>query len=67
MAKLVDERVEALIPCIVKKVEDKLKNNQPKPIKTEGIKHEVKCNGCGVEPIVGIRYKCTKCPGFNLC
>ena len=27
MAKLVDERVEMLIPCITKKVEDRLKGN----------------------------------------
>ena len=27
----------------------------------------IKCNECGIENIEGIRYKCTKCPNFNLC
>ena len=32
-----------------------------------GIVHEEKCTGCGISPIVGIRYKCIKCPSFNFC
>ncbi len=48
MAKFVDERVESLLPCIIKKVEDQLKNKESKPAKVEGVKHEAKCNGCGV-------------------
>jgi len=27
----------------------------------------VKCDGCGVKPIVGIRYKCTVCYDFDYC
>ena len=27
----------------------------------------VKCNGCGVTPIVGVRYKCAVCQDFDLC
>ena len=27
----------------------------------------IKCSNCGMENIVGIRYKCTICPNFNLC
>ena len=70
MAKLVDERVEALLPYIIKRVEEKLQNKEEKPavpMKTEEINHKVKCNLCGTDPIFGIRYKCTKCPLFNLC
>ena len=40
MAKFVDERVESLLPCIIKKVEDQLKNKESKPAKVEGVKHE---------------------------
>jgi hypothetical protein len=30
--------------------------------------HEgVICNNCGEFPIVGIRYKCSECPNYNLC
>lgn len=69
MAKFVDARVEALLPFIIKKVEDKLQNKEEKPVepKKEEINHKVKCNLCGADPIFGIRYKCTKCPLFNLC
>ena len=33
----------------------------------EETKHDAKCTGCGVTPIVGIRYKCTVCPNFDFC
>jgi hypothetical protein len=30
--------------------------------------HErVSCDGCGLRPIRGIRYKCTTCPNFDFC
>ncbi|VDK36156.1 unnamed protein product [Taenia asiatica] len=31
------------------------------------IQHPLKCEGCKREPIVGLRYKCTRCPRYNLC
>lgn len=31
------------------------------------VTHLVKCDGCGVEPIVGIRYKCSVCKDFDFC
>jgi len=30
-------------------------------------RHNVKCNGCGIESITGIRYKCSECQEFNFC
>ena len=27
----------------------------------------IKCNKCGIEPIVGYRYKCSICKNYNLC
>jgi len=32
------------------------------------IVHEyVSCDGCGVKPLKGFRYKCTVCPNYDLC
>ena len=31
------------------------------------IHRNVTCDGCGVHPIVGIRYKCGICPNFDFC
>jgi len=33
----------------------------------EAIHNGVKCDGCGVYPIRGIRYKCSVCVNFDLC
>ncbi|VDL91377.1 unnamed protein product [Schistocephalus solidus] len=33
----------------------------------ENVRHQVKCEGCKREPIIGLRYKCTRCPRYNLC
>jgi formate dehydrogenase maturation protein FdhE len=34
----------------------------------EDIRHEYhKCNICGIEPIWGIRFKCTQCEDVDIC
>ena len=34
----------------------------------EPVVHQhVECDGCGVAPIVGVRYKCTVCKNFDFC
>lgn len=67
MAKFVDERIQSLLPCLVKQIEDKINKVESKVVEKAGVTHEVACIGCGVSPICGIRYKCTKCPSFNFC
>ncbi|KAF2368021.1 EF-hand domain type 2 [Trinorchestia longiramus] len=34
---------------------------------SEHIQHQVKCNICKTCPIVGLRYRCLKCIGFDMC
>jgi len=53
---------------------DKLMNEseeKPAPIeesKEPLVNHEgVQCDGCGVSPIMGIRYKCAVCKDFDYC
>ena len=65
-ARFVDERLETLIPCIAQKIEAQ-KNGKKIEINEDKTKHDVKCTGCGVSPIYGIRYKCHECPNFNFC
>ena len=37
------------------------------PEEPSDVHTNVKCDGCGVVPIKGIRYKCTTCPNYDLC
>eukprot|EP00455_Lapot_gusevi_P028759 TRINITY_DN307_c0_g1_i1.p1 TRINITY_DN307_c0_g1~~TRINITY_DN307_c0_g1_i1.p1 ORF type:complete len:380 (+),score=135.94 TRINITY_DN307_c0_g1_i1:156-1295(+) len=33
----------------------------------EVVHHGVGCDGCGMSPIIGVRYKCSECRNFDLC
>ena len=36
-------------------------------INSSNIHPGIFCSNCGMKNIIGIRYKCTMCPNFNLC
>jgi len=40
---------------------------EPKKKKGGAVHGRVRCDSCGMQPIRGVRYKCTKCPDFDLC
>ncbi len=46
-----------------------LQENKPKVQKTERavVHRSVACDGCGVFPMTGIRYKCLECADFDFC
>ena len=49
-------------------VKDKVNNLIKKEEKVEENVHtRVICDGCGMKPIVGVRYKCTGCKNFDYC
>ena len=52
----------------VKKANTKLKTHLVKKEKNlNNFLHRVKCNGCGSFPIIGPRFKCAVCEGFDYC
>lgn len=46
---------------------DDEKPTKKKKAKKQAVHKHVECDMCGVHPIVGVRYKCTKCRNYDLC
>lgn len=59
--------IEQSVKSSVATIEDLFNTNLNYP-KEEVVTHyRVTCDGCGVSPITGTRYKCTVCPNFDYC
>lgn len=54
------EKIGGILDGIKEKVGDIIKKN-------EVVHKTVICDGCGMKPMVGTRYKCTVCRNFDLC
>ena len=61
--KLKDLENNIMSQIISKNINSKSIINNQKYVIHKGIK----CNECGMNDIIGIRYKCSKCPNYNLC
>lgn len=55
-------QTKILMKNILKKFSSKTENEEGKPVHTMS-----SCDGCGMNPIVGTRYKCSICDNFNYC
>ena len=64
ISKLVDERVNALYPCLKERIQN---GEEITEIISEVIHKGFECKGCTMNPIAGVRYECPKCINFNLC
>ena len=76
LSKLINENMESAKEEIIKKTLKKAnqmfekikKSNENSLLSTSNIVHSnVICDGCGVQPIFGNRYKCTICDDFDYC
>ena len=59
--ELVQSKLKTLEKSIIEDISKKMDLNPP------NVHKGIKCSNCGMENIVGIRYKCTVCLNYNLC
>jgi len=74
---IVNKAIEERLPELTKSIQEKMsqsmmgqsqKIEEPKLDNASANIHRfVKCDGCGVKPIVGTRYKCSICDDFDYC
>ena len=57
------------MPCIINKVKNAIQEQVPEADLTNSqVVHSLfTCDGCGVFPIVGVRYNCSRCFNFDFC
>ena len=41
--------------------------SQQPSFQPQKVHYSIKCNGCGMFPLLGERYKCSICPNYDLC
>ena len=59
--ELVQSKLKTFENSIIEDISKKIDLNPP------NVHKGIKCSNCDMKNIVGIRYKCTVCPNYNLC
>ena len=68
--KIIESNVDNIKNEIINSIIEASKiDNRPKQNKAKNkVEHNgIKCNNCGMLPIIGIRYKCIECDNYNFC
>lgn len=65
---LVEEDLKARGEAVQPQITEEAKaSEENRPNEAEAVHHKVECDGCGVAPIVGPRFKCTVRKNFDYC
>ena len=72
LRSLICEKMQSMENNIInelcQKVQNNVLSNKTNDKKYFNIKHQnIKCNNCGMNNIIGVRYKCIHCENYNLC
>ena len=72
LRSLISEKMQSMEKDIInevcRKVQNSIISNKTNNKKYNKVKHQnIKCNNCGMNNIIGVRYKCTQCENYNLC
>lgn len=69
--KLIPNLTESIIKNVSQTVNSKISEEKSSNIPTEQksafVHEDVTCDGCGLSPITGFRYKCIICHNFDFC
>jgi len=65
--KLREQLIERTILETSRAVEKSLQKPNVEYKHNSSVHTHVRCDGCGVFPIVGVRFKCLECPDFDYC